>query len=330
MKDLTPYRTQAAMIHAVGGAKLTGSGTYVARCPGHTDATPSLTIYPDGHAYCYGCGRRWGDAIDMMAENRGFTLAQVICHVEELFPHLGPVTVVRRAPPLQGVPEDLADVWSCLSHPEVSQPAFDYWGDRGISEPVVLALHLRVITDPLLLPTLLKERVGIERCRELRLLNRRMWAFAMHPLIIPGWWPERGVTALQFRRVDNRHPRFLSSRTSGLIMDPRQKAGRIWLCEGAGDTASIVECGKRAIGIMGIESWRRALPAVMDLTPTSVVVAFDRNDGCEDQVAGHVVDWMRKQAIPAERVTPVPPAKDWSEALQSGILKPHLLEGAWR
>lgn len=35
------------------------AGLYVASCPHHIDHTPSLTLYPDGHAFCYSCHRRW-------------------------------------------------------------------------------------------------------------------------------------------------------------------------------------------------------------------------------------------------------------------------------
>jgi putative DNA primase/helicase len=43
------------------------------RCPlpGHDDSSPSFYLYPDGHAYCFGCG--WhGDAVDLWAALKGF------------------------------------------------------------------------------------------------------------------------------------------------------------------------------------------------------------------------------------------------------------------
>lgn len=37
----------------------TGQGRFKARCPlpGHPDSSPSFVVYPDGHAWCFGCNR---------------------------------------------------------------------------------------------------------------------------------------------------------------------------------------------------------------------------------------------------------------------------------
>jgi DNA primase len=42
-------------------------GQFVCLCPLHAEKTPSFTIYPDGHYFCFGCGGR-GDVIDLMAK----------------------------------------------------------------------------------------------------------------------------------------------------------------------------------------------------------------------------------------------------------------------
>jgi hypothetical protein len=42
-------------------------GQFKCLCPFHVERTPSFTIYPDGHYYCYGCGGH-GDVIDLMAK----------------------------------------------------------------------------------------------------------------------------------------------------------------------------------------------------------------------------------------------------------------------
>jgi CHC2 zinc finger len=43
------------------------SGEFVCLCPFHQEKTPSFTIYPDNHAYCYGC--KWhGSVIDFVRE----------------------------------------------------------------------------------------------------------------------------------------------------------------------------------------------------------------------------------------------------------------------
>ena len=47
---------------------------YVGLCPFHNESTPSLTIYPDEHFWCYGCGAH-GDVIDFLSQkfNLSFT-----------------------------------------------------------------------------------------------------------------------------------------------------------------------------------------------------------------------------------------------------------------
>jgi CHC2 zinc finger len=51
------------------------SGRLVACCPLHNEKSPSFTVYPDGHFYCFGCGAH-GDVIDLCAQLDGIDLCQ--------------------------------------------------------------------------------------------------------------------------------------------------------------------------------------------------------------------------------------------------------------
>jgi len=52
-------------------------GVIMAHCPLHNDGNASFAIYPDGHAYCFGCNWR-GDIIDVFAELNGLTVQEAL------------------------------------------------------------------------------------------------------------------------------------------------------------------------------------------------------------------------------------------------------------
>jgi hypothetical protein len=74
-------------------------GQLVCLCPFHTERTPSFTIYPDGHAHCYGCGWR-GDVIDLCAALDGLQLADAATKLSgDPLPDYRPVTPPAPAKP---------------------------------------------------------------------------------------------------------------------------------------------------------------------------------------------------------------------------------------
>lgn len=66
-------------LHRVLGIRDTGRRVNV-RCPLHNDRTPSLSIYPDGSYYCFGCGQHGTNPIDFL-QQLGATMPEI---VEEL------------------------------------------------------------------------------------------------------------------------------------------------------------------------------------------------------------------------------------------------------
>lgn len=63
------WRTQEALVLAVSRyqAVRREGPRWVTLCPWHGDRNPSMVLYPDGRAYCFGCG--WsGDAIDWIRQ----------------------------------------------------------------------------------------------------------------------------------------------------------------------------------------------------------------------------------------------------------------------
>ena len=52
-------------------------GVIMAHCPLHNDGNASFAIYPDGHAYCFGCNWR-GDIIDLWAALNNLTVQEAL------------------------------------------------------------------------------------------------------------------------------------------------------------------------------------------------------------------------------------------------------------
>jgi len=52
-------------------------GVIMAHCPLHNDGNASFAIYPDGHAYCFGCNWR-GDIIDLWAAMHNLTVQEAL------------------------------------------------------------------------------------------------------------------------------------------------------------------------------------------------------------------------------------------------------------
>jgi CHC2-type zinc finger protein/Toprim domain-containing protein len=53
---------------------------WVGLCPVHSERTPSLTIFDDGHFHCYGCGIH-GDAVTWLTKVRGFSFCDAMRHI---------------------------------------------------------------------------------------------------------------------------------------------------------------------------------------------------------------------------------------------------------
>jgi hypothetical protein len=53
---------------------------YVALCPFHAERSPSYRVYPDGHAYCFGCGW-YGDQIRWLMEYRRLGFLGAVQHL---------------------------------------------------------------------------------------------------------------------------------------------------------------------------------------------------------------------------------------------------------
>lgn len=51
---------------------------FIALCPFHQEKTPSFTIFPDNHWYCFGACNEGGDAIKFVMKLKGFTFPEAV------------------------------------------------------------------------------------------------------------------------------------------------------------------------------------------------------------------------------------------------------------
>jgi hypothetical protein len=62
------------------------SRSLVGLCPFHEEKTPSFTVYPDNHAYCFGC--TWhGDVTDLYAKLNGLTRIEAARRLSDSLPN---------------------------------------------------------------------------------------------------------------------------------------------------------------------------------------------------------------------------------------------------
>jgi hypothetical protein len=67
----------ATLMEAEGIILRKHGSRYVCLCPFHDDQNPSMTVFADNHAHCYGCG--WhGDAVDFVRDRHGFDFNQAL------------------------------------------------------------------------------------------------------------------------------------------------------------------------------------------------------------------------------------------------------------
>ena len=83
MRDSAPTGTSIEEIkrrHSIAslmGVRQNGQRVMV-NCPFHNDEHASFAIYNDGHGFCFGCQRWFGDVLDFYAELHGLSLADAM------------------------------------------------------------------------------------------------------------------------------------------------------------------------------------------------------------------------------------------------------------
>lgn len=140
--DLQDIKSRIDLAQVV--AEQTGQATSYRKhvhCPFHSDNTPSMMLYPDGHWHCFQCGEG-GDLFDFLGKLWDCKLREVIDRLNEP----GFAATIRHIPQ-QAKPEAQlrptlpADLVDSLEN-KFGHREHEYWRKQGITIPVLAALRV--------------------------------------------------------------------------------------------------------------------------------------------------------------------------------------------
>jgi DNA primase len=257
------------------GQRLTG------RCPFHSDAQPSLVVYPqDANYFCFGCGAG-GDVIDFVARlNRvGFHEAVRLLVGDRLDEHRKVIQAeerfrIDRPTDLQCRMIDAATRFyhECLWS---SPPALAYLALRGIDRQTARVRRIGY-GAPGLAPHLRRRGYRLDDARSVGLLIGRREAM-LGRIIVPELHDGR-ATWLTGRTLDQRTPRYLNLRLPTPLLgvgDVRERPDVI-ITEGVFDWLTIMQWGLPGVALLGTRISKRTVDALRGFTP--VYIALDSDE----------------------------------------------------
>jgi len=126
---------------------------YRALCPVHSERTPSFTIYPDNHYYCFGCGTR-GKAVDYLMATRGITRKEAVeqlasPQVKSIRRPVHPssaCSTAKRGEIPASLPPSVAELWESANASKIAELYLESRGIRVRPKPLPEAVrgHLSV------------------------------------------------------------------------------------------------------------------------------------------------------------------------------------------
>jgi len=321
--DLRARCDPAAVIGARWRLKREG-GHWVARCPFHPDGgRPNLVLFPDGGFRCFACGAR-GDVFDLVAKLDGVSLAEAVARVTAgvAAPASVPPAPARTAaaPVAQRDAVYRALLAACplaashraqlrargLSDAAIAAAGYGTW-PGGFGRDVAARLQAAGL-DLAGVPGFARDKTG------------GWWIRARAGLLIPVRDAAGRIHGCQIRTDEATRYRWLSSagRPGGASPgSPAHVAGRtsgrpggwVWVTEGplkADVAATLLRAP--VVGVPGVTSWRAALPALADLAPGVVVLAFDRDAdpgtrAAVQQAAARLARALARRGLPVRWAT---------------------------
>jgi len=263
MYDVQSIRRANPIAHVIiaSGVELRRLGRrLVGRCPFHTDAQPSLVVYPEDASYfCFGCSAG-GDVIDFIARlNRvGFREAIFLLLGASIECRHGIVTRTvktwsgfRTDPPSEAEAR-VIDAATAFYHQSLwcSPSALAYLALRGIDRQTARKHHVGY--GALGLATHLRRRgLHLDAARSVGLLNGRRESMVGR-VIIPEMQGSR-ATWLTGRTLGEGTPRFMNLRvpTPLLGLTNVDAQDLVIVAEGVFDWLTIVQWGLPAIALLG-------------------------------------------------------------------------------
>lgn len=292
----------------------------VARCPlpGHEDASPSFSVYPEEqHFYCYGCNRG-GDVFAFLQLVEGVSFREA---VERLESHGGSITPRRvPAPPPARTPQShsldeasfelltaAAEVYhtSLLLNPEM----LAYLVGRGITLETIRRFRLGYARGDDLAKYFRFRGWDLQLAKELGLVTER-GEFFRERIILPERRKGRAIYLIGRKTRKYQEVKYLGLPGVGKPLyglEMSQGSKEVFIVEGAFDLLTLVQWGYPAVALLGSHlksEWKE------ELAFARRVFILTDSDEAGRAAAHRLADSFRERAI---IVPPLPGAKDVNE-----------------
>lgn len=268
------------------GVELRRSGPRLAgRCPFHTDAQPSLVVYPEGASYfCFGCSAG-GDVIDFVSRLNGVGFREAVSLLSRpcAAPHRRDDTRIAevqsrfRAGPLTEEESRVIDAAAAFYHQSLwcNPSALSYLALRGIDRRTArerqvgygspgLAKHLRI------------HGLSLEAAHGVGLLNGK-WETMLGRIIIADMRDGR-ATWLTGRALSDANSRYINLRLPtpllGACSVGREEA--VIVSEGAFDWLTLIQWGIPAVALLGTRSSKHTVETLRRFS--RVYIALDSDE----------------------------------------------------
>lgn len=288
MYDIQSIRRANPIAEVVtnSGVELRRSGQRLAgRCPFHTDAQPSLVVYPEGASYfCFGCSAG-GDVIDFVSRLNGvgFRAAISLLSGASVEPgrrddtRISEVPSRFRANPPTEAESRVIDAAVAFYHQSLWRHpgALSYLALRGIDRRTArqrqvgygspgLAEHFRI------------RGLSLEAARGVGLLNGK-WETMLGRIIIADMRDGR-ATWLTGRALGDANPRYINLRlpTPLLGLSSVGDEEAVIVSEGAFDWLTLVQWGLPAVALLGTRSSKHTVETLRRFS--RVYIALDSDD----------------------------------------------------
>ena len=288
--------------------KKSGS-SYVARCPFHTEKSPSFSVNRNKQFYhCFGCGVG-GNAISFLMD---FSHLDFVEAIEDLAGFVG-IDVPRDAVDFQRKSQDFSEIYSVLekvavfyveqlrSHPESAQ-VVEYLKQRGVSGEIAKAFSLGYAPDEW---DALSSRFDNKLLLDAGMLKSRDGGGAYDRfrgrLIFPIRDKRKRVIAFGGRVMDDSMPKYLNSPETAVfskgkelyglpeLLDKNSKPERILIVEGYIDVLALAQAGVNySVAALGTAASKVQMDMLFRFT-SELVFCFDGDE------AGRKAAWRALQ-----------------------------------
>lgn len=238
---------------------------------GHDTKSPSLHFYFNTNTfYCFGCGIG-SNNISLVMEYCGVSFHEACEIIENKFfgdsSYQLQIKAIQYNKDKTNFAPDEAIYKSITDNSSLSLRGKEYLQSRGLTIETIIKYKIFDIEEPNIFFGKLREKWSDERLYKCGLLKMKDGIF------LPSWWRytivfpyfdlENHISYLQGRYIDHENlrwvnlPNLKSSLYNMSILKNCKNNEKIYICEGITDTLSLTQIGKKAVGIMGANNFKK-------------------------------------------------------------------------